>query len=493
MGEATYLWQAFERVAALQPSAPALLLEERDVTFAELEVLALRGAALLQARGLAKGDVVALQRSKEIETYALMLGALRLGAIYVCLDPNNPAARTERMLERVRPRIMFCEGETANPFGDLIASSHPAWRAQAWPDPMLRRDPRLQLVGADPAYIMFTSGSTGEPKGAAIPQRGVLMLMRWARELFADLDQPRFSALNPLHFDNSVFDFYCGLASGAALAPVETGRSDDPARWIDALRRARANVVFAVPTLFLLLDRMGLLTPEALPDVRYFVFGGEGFPIRKLAAFRNRFAGAARLINVYGPTETSCICSSIEVTDESVREAGSGFHSLGKMHADFLHAVLDADGSPTPTGETGELWIGGPAVSLGYYGDPEQTAPRFRQDPRQDRHRSIFYRTGDLVREDENGALWFVGRADNQVKIAGHRIELEEIDFAVQAAAGVTRAACVAVCADAATELVAAFQAERAISADELRAVVRARLPAYMRPSRFVQLREMPT
>ena len=487
----TSLWQAFLGVAERRQGEPALLLDDRQVTFAELETLALRGAGLLHASGVGEGDVVALQRGKAIETYALMLGALRLGAIYVCFDPRNPPARTERMLERVRPRLMFSDGEAVNPFGDLIASTHPAWGAQAWPDPIARDG--LALADDHPAYIMFTSGSTGEPKGAVMPQSGVRMLMRWAEDLFRDLPQRRFSALNPLHFDNSVFDFYCGLVSGAALAPMETGRLADPTGWVDALRHTRANVVFAVPTLFLLLDRMGLLTPDVLPDVRCFVFGGEGFPIQTLAAFRERFADSARLVNVYGPTETSCICSSAEVTADSVRAAGSGFHSLGRMHANFSHAVLDADGGPTPVGETGELWIGGPAVALGYYGDPEQTASRFRQDPRQDRYRSIFYRTGDLVREGEDGALWFAGRADNQIKIAGHRIELEEIDFAVQAAPGVLRAACVVLRSDAAAELVVAFQAERPIASSDLAGVVSARLPHYMRPSRFVQMQELST
>lgn len=466
---------------------------DHDVTFAELRTLALRASALLQANGVGRGDVVALQRGKAAETYALMLGALRRGAIYVCMDPKNPLARTERMLERVRPGLLFSESVASNPFGELIAHTHADWRQQAWPDPVAPCDDQPEPVGADPAYIMFTSGSTGEPKGAVIPHQGVLMLMRWARDAFSHLPQPRFSALNPLHFDNSVFDFYCGLVSGAALAPVETGRLNDPAQWVEALRRARASVVFAVPTLFLLLDRMGLLTPQALPDVRCFVFGGEGFPIQKLAAFRDRFPSSVRLLNVYGPTETSCICSSIEVTSASVRAAGSGFHALGRMHANFSHAVLDAEGRPTPSGEMGELWIGGPAVGLGYYGDAAQTASRFRQDPRQDRFRSIFYRTGDLVREDEAGVLWFAGRADNQIKIAGHRIELEEIDFAVQSAPDVLRAASVVTGEEAEKELVVAFQASRPIAKSELLAVIAARLPPYMRPSRLVQVQDLPT
>src|SRR6201999_1141638 len=129
---------------------------------------------------------------------------------------------------------------------------------------------------ADAAYIMFTSGSTGEPKGAVIPHRGVLGLIAWAREMVGASTQQRFTNINPLHFDNSVFDIYCGLFNGAALVPVETSEIANPASWTRIIRAGGASVMFAVPTLFLILDKLGLLTAQALLGVRTFLFGGEG-------------------------------------------------------------------------------------------------------------------------------------------------------------------------------------------------------------------------
>ena len=143
----------------------------------------------------------------------------------------------------------------------------------------------LGPTGTDPAYIMFTSGSTGEPKGAVIPHQGVLSLMEWARAKLGAGPPERFTNINPLHFDNSVFDIYCGLLNGAALAPIETGEITNPAAWVKAVRQAEATVLFAVPTFFLVLDQLGLLTPAALPTVRTFIFGGEGYPIGKLRDF----------------------------------------------------------------------------------------------------------------------------------------------------------------------------------------------------------------
>src|SRR5215469_13696060 len=153
--------------------------------------------------------------------------------------------------------------------------------------------------------------------------------MRWAHTKLGAGPPERFTNINPLHFDNSVFDIYCGLLNGAALVPIETGEITNPASWVKAVRAASATVAFAVPTLFLVLDQLGLLTPEALPTVRTFLFGGEGYPIGKLRDFHTRFAGRARLINVYGPTETSCICSSLTVTPDILTAPDSEFPPLG--------------------------------------------------------------------------------------------------------------------------------------------------------------------
>ena len=250
--------------------------------------------------------------------------------------------------------------------------------------------------------------------------------------------------------------------------------------------------MFAVPTLFLVLDQLGLLTPAALPCVNTFIFGGEGYPIGKLREFYARFAGRARLINVYGPTETSCICSSIELRPEYLAVPDGQFPPLGRMHDNFSYLILDQEQCVVGRGSVGELWIGGPCVGLGYYGNPDETLARFRQDPRQDCYRSIYYRSGDLVREDDEGKLWFHGRVDNQVKHRGYRIELEEIDLAVQSVPDVRRAVAVMLTADDGEELAVAFMADRKIAEDEVREACKEILPAYMQPALIFQLADLP-
>ena len=489
------LWEAFVSVVQADPGAVALILPDSQVSFGELEALADRCAAGLRNRGTQRRDVVALQLPKRRESYALLLACLRLGVPYVFVDPKNPPARTERILDRIRPRVLFTCTDTANAHGERIhlpsAESGAEW-LHALPPTGPPPDFRVPVTGTDPAYIMFTSGSTGEPKGAVIPHQGVLNLMAWSRTQVCAPRGARFTAVNPLHFDNSVFDIYCGLLNGAGLVPIETAKSTNPVAWVKAIRSGAATVVFAVPTLFLVLDQLGLLTPTSLPSVKVFVFGGEGYPIARLRDFHARFAGHAKLINVYGPTETSCICTSLEIDPAALRAPDSEFPALGRIHDTAAYTILDADLQPVSAGDVGELWIGGPGVGLGYYANPDETARRFRQDPRQDRYRSMWYRSGDLVREDTEGLLWFRGRVDNQVKVRGHRIELEEIDRAIQAVPGVRRAVAVALRAVEGGELSAAFVADRRIGAEEVFAVCRRMLPPYMQPARVFQLEHLP-
>jgi D-alanine--poly(phosphoribitol) ligase subunit 1 len=489
----TGLWSAFAAHADAAPAAPALIFGDDITSFGELRGLALRCAAALAAGGVVHGDVVALQLPKRRVAYALVLACLRLGAPYVFLDPNNPPPRTARTIARLRPKFLINETGAANPFGKALTLANGG--DEAWLAPfegIADHGCVPNAGGADAAYIMFTSGSTGEPKGAVIPHRGVLSLMKWARDTLGVAPGERFTGINPLHFDNSVFDIYCGLLNGAALLPIETSEITNPATWVRTIRTGRATVMFAVPTLFLILDQLGLLTPQALPDIHTFQFGGEGYPIGKLRDFHARFANRARLVNVYGPTETSCICSSIEITPETLAAPDDQFPPLGAMHPDFSYAVLDERQTPLPRGQVGELWIGGPCVGLGYYANPEETAARFRQDPLQDEIPAVYYRSGDRVREDAQGRLWFQGRVDNQVKIRGHRIELEEIDLAIQSVPGVRRAVTVVLAGADGAEIAVAYMADRAVIADEVFALCRQKLPAYMRPAQAVQFDDLP-
>lgn len=483
----------FQAVAQATPQATAIVLEERSYDFAALNALANRLARWLLARDVGRGDIVCLQLPKSVEAYALVIACLKIGALYAFLDPDAPSERARLTLERCAPALVVSVHDGA---GERLVLGSAAQRDGFCRDAGEFDDADLsdtaEITGTDPAYVMFTSGSTGEPKGVVIPHQGVLNLVDWANRSLGIGGDDRLTNVNPLHFDNSVFDIYCGLLNGASIVALDALKGRPPAHLVKRIAETGCTFFFAVPTLFMYLDSMQLLKPERLPGVRQFMFGGEGFPIPQLRRFHNSFAGKARLINCYGPTETSCICSSFEIT-EAVFEAGEGFAPLGRLNPNFSHRVLDADFEAVGPGEIGELWLGGPCVGLGYLNNPEETARRFRQDPLVGGYRSVMYRTGDLVQEDpRTGILSFRGRADNQIKLNGHRIELEEIDHALQSIPGVDRALAIAVNGGGSVRLMAAYSGRR-LDSSELLAHCRDRLPAYMTPSRFAWLDAMPT
>jgi D-alanine--poly(phosphoribitol) ligase subunit 1 len=485
-----------QQVAAATPDAPAVICDGRTFDFATLNSLANRFARwLLAAHGVDRGRIVCLQLPKMIETYALAIACLKIGAPYAFLDPEAPAERARRTIERCRPALIIgvenWAGERVVLSADAAQRDWLRQEADAFDDADLAET--LAITGADPAYVMFTSGSTGEPKGVVIPHQGVLRLAQWAGRDLGLGPADRLTNVNPLYFDNSVFDLYAGLLNGAAVVALNALRGRPPGELVTDITAAGCTFFFAVPTLFMFLDSMQLLTPARLPSVTRFMFGGEGFPLGRLRRFYDSFAGTARLINCYGPTETSCICSSFEITD-AVFDTAEGLAPLGRLNPDFACRILDEAMEPVAAGETGELWLGGPCVGLGYLNNPMETEKRFRQDPLIDGYRSVLYRTGDLVQQDPlTGILRFRGRADNQVKLRGYRVELEEIDHALAALPGVGRALAVVI-ADrhGAQRLVAAYTG-REFDESELLAHCRQQLPDYMVPGRFARLDSIPT
>jgi D-alanine--poly(phosphoribitol) ligase subunit 1 len=483
----------FQRVAASSPKAVAVICEGRQHDFQALNELANRFARWLQARGVVRGQVVCLELPKIIEAYALAIACLKVGAPYIFLDPAAPVERARLMLDRcdpalvvsvrdgIRDRVVIAEAAQRNDLHDRLAG---------FGDGNL---PETDLItGVDPAYVMFTSGSTGEPKGAVIPHQGVLHLVDWAGDDLGIGPADRLTNVNPIYFDNSVFDIYAGLLNGAAIVALDALKGRPPAELVAEITASQCTFFFAVPTLFMYLDSMHLLTPDKLPGVGRFMFGGEGFPLARLRRFHDAFAGKARLINCYGPTETSCICSGFEI-NASVFESTEGLAPLGRLNPNFSYRILDDELKPVAAGHVGELWLGGPGVGLGYINNPEETERRFCQDPSIDRYRAVLYRTGDLVQVDEQtGIFRFRGRADNQVKLRGYRVELEEIDHAMASIPGVVRALAVVLHdANGTGRLVAAYSGSPLPDAD-LQARCAARLPAYMVPSRFTWLENMP-
>ena len=464
-------------------------------TYTDLNALSNRVAHLFVDCGFKRGDVAAIFHDKSPLGFAVMIACLKLGIVYANLDAESPWERLRKILQTARPRgliNLFSEvphsGEVAettdviNVRGAEISHALPTFSSE---EPAKMRE----VTGADPAYIMFTSGSTGFPKGAVMSHANVLNFISWARECFQIIPDDIFTGANPICFDNSVFDFYVSLFSGAKLVPVRADEMRDGRRLVSIVNERRCSIWFSVPSLLVYLLTTRVLKGGDFPTIRKIIFGGEGFPKRKLKQLFDMFADRADLENVYGPTECTCICSSHRIENDDFTDMKS-LATLGHLAPNFDYEILATDNSDP---NFGELFLRGPNVGLGYYNDAQRTAKSFIQNPMHRRHVDIGYRTGDLVRRDNSGRLYFKGRSDFQIKHMGYRIELEEIEAALGTIGCVNECAVIyQKLGDGLGQIAGFVSVDSASSADELLQRVSEIVPSYMVPKKMVILDSLP-
>lgn len=487
------LGAAFDAVLARHGARCALRYPESglEVSYLELGALVDRLTGQLRALGLGTGRVLALFHDKSPGAYATMLACLRLGAAYVNLDPDSPWERLHKILATCSPWLVL-EGSVA----PSCASELHDWAGAArrrLPDllagePVPAADQASPVAAHVPAYVMFTSGSTGRPKGAVMSQANVLWFIAWAQRRFDLGPGDVLTQTNPMYFDNSVFDFYAALFSGATLVPLDSQQVRDPRRLVRLVGQAGCTLWFSVPSLLVYLLTTRALSSADWPSMRRIVFGGEGFPKRRLRELYEMYAGQAQLVNVYGPTECTCICSAYDVSDDDFADMQS-LAPLGQLADNFAYEILPAEVNDP---DSGELVLLGPQVGLGYYADAERTARSFVQNPRHASYMDIGYRTGDLVRRDAAGLLHFKGRADFQIKHMGYRIELEEIEVALASLPGVLECATVYQrLSEGLGQIVAFASVREQLTEASVREGLALLLPAYMLPRRL-ELRQDP-
>ncbi|MCU0473980.1 MAG: amino acid adenylation domain-containing protein [Bacteroidales bacterium] len=420
----------FYSIAAEEPDNSAILFSENEkVNFQELNCLSNQIARYLLDLKVNKNDVVGIFNNKTKESYALMLACLKTGAIYVNLDDTSPFERLKKIIDRCNPVLLAYDQEALLntitdfkiPLLDIFSKSF-FTKLETYSNEDLDL---TSLISSDnPAYIMFTSGSTGFPKGAVMTHQNLLNFVNWTKQTYHIEKDDILTNVNPMFFDNSVFDFYASLFNGAAMAPVAPETVKQAAKLVSYVDKIKATIWFSVPSLLVFLITMKALTSDVFKNVKVITFGGEGFPKSKLKILFDLFADRIRIVNVYGPTECTCICSAYDVNAEDFKDM-INLAPLGHMAPNFDYLILDESNNEA---KYGELALAGPQVGPGYYNDTERTEKSFIQHPFIKNYRKIIYKTGDIVREDDNGIIHILGRSDNQIKHMGYRIELEEIE-----------------------------------------------------------------
>lgn len=480
--------ELFERQVARTPDAVAVVCGERQLSYRQLNERANRVAHRLRRRGVGVEALVGVCLERSPEMIAALLGIWKSGAAYVPLDPSYPPERLAFMVRDAGLRLLLTDQESVQWLGHAVEAIRMDGDWLTLGDEEAA-NPAAVATPADLAYVMYTSGSTGQPKGAMILHSGLTNYVHWAIDAYGFRPAGQVPLHSSIAFDLTVTSLYPPLLVGGGidLLPESSGMQS----LVAAVRRgSRYDVLKITPAHLELLSRQ--LRPAEMAAVsQAIVIGGENLAAESLRPWRCH-APATRLFNEYGPTETVVGCCVHEVQDG---DPDNGSIPIGRPIANTRLHVLDADQHPVPAGVTGELYIGGAGVARGYFNRAQVTAERFLPDPFDGAPGACLYRTGDLVRARADGILEYLGREDSQVKIRGYRIELGEIEANLLVHANV-RAAAVLAREDAEGERqLAAYvvpDPRGLLTAGELQDFLKQRLPDYMIPRQCVLLDALP-
>ncbi|MFE4539998.1 amino acid adenylation domain-containing protein [Streptomyces scopuliridis] len=472
--------ELLRRRAAAAPDAIAVSDGTRRVTYAELTDRAGTLARGLAARGVRPGDLVGLLLPRGIAQVEAVLGTLFAGAAYVPLDVAVPAERHRMILEDSAAVCLVTDGrqDTGRFTGPVIALDE------------LRDAPERELPETDPgspAYVIFTSGTTGRPKGVVITHRNVVRLVVNDRLPYDVGPTDVWTMFHSYAFDVSVWEMFGCLAHGGRLVVVDHDEARDPQRFLALLRSESVTVLSQTPSAFAQLTGAHGTARAPLDSLRYVIFAGEKLDPGSLAGFAARHPRTA-LVNMYGITEVTVHTTFRQVTAEDIE---TGRSNVGVPLPTTSLFILGPGQEPLAAGETGEIWVGGLGVAAGYLNRPELSARRFLPNPF---GQGTLYRSGDLARRLPDGTVEYVGRADQQVKIRGYRIEPGEIEARLLEHPTVDGAVVLPESGPGGDRRLAAYLVPHGAppTTAALRGHLSASLPSYMVPARFLTVGSLP-
>lgn len=456
--------QIFERIVEQTPNALAIVSADETLTYAELNARANQIAHGLGSIGHRRA--VAITLGNGVSQVATLLGVLKAGHHFVCLDANHPAARREQILWEIEPGFVISD---ATHFGATDAT-----------------DLRTNVRPCDLAYIVYTSGSTGKPKGIAQSHDSFCQFVEWMGKEFRLATGKRVAQWASITYDASYAEIFGALCNGATLCLAPTDVRNDPQAMAKWLAAEDISLLITVPSFCN--ELLDALDRQTLPALEFMLLAGEALPPRLARRWLENYSHA-KLYNLYGPTE------SVLATYYEVTHVAEEAHSIpvGQAIDGRQILVLDKHNNLSPIGIVGEVYIRSPFLTEGYWRNPEETSKRYLQNPLHDDYVDRVYRTGDLARWLPDGNLEFVGRVDNQVKVRGIRVELEEIESTLSRHENVDECAVIAQPhGDGDQRLVAYVIPNNGLTAASLREVAAELLPGYMVPSAFALVKELP-
>jgi D-alanine--poly(phosphoribitol) ligase subunit 1 len=488
------------------PSRTALVVDRREYSYGELAAEAARVASWLRSH-FSRADRaprVGILGTRSFETYAGILGAAWAGCTYVPLNPRSPSGRLASILRRASLDAVIVDKRGSAHLADLGPLLPPQLLAARginadiseghicdWDNlPTDADDIPPASVGPDhPAYILFTSGTTGVPKGVVLSASSVAHFLNCIREQYHFCPEDRVGQFSETSFDVSVFEMFASWDGGASLHVVPENMLMAPAGFI---REHALTVWSSVPSVILMLTGLNFLKPGFFPSLRISYFAGEGLPVASARAWQAA-AINSRVDNQYGPTEATITCIGQAFSEPPVETEGRGTLAIGRIYPGTHAEVVSPGGKFLVAGQSGELALSGPQLAMGYLDDPEQTELRFPILNHPTLGLSRWYLTGDLARQDSEGRFHHLGRIDSQVKVLGNRVELEEIEAHLRTVCGTDAVATVAwpVINGNAAGIVAFISGGRLTPA-AARTELAKRVPHYMVPGRVVPIETLP-
>ena len=477
-----YLEQTAERF----PEKVAAKDEKKQCTYSELKLRAKEiGTFIAKRHGVRKPVAVFMEKS--VDTLQIFMGIVSAGDFYVLVDPSFPLQRITQILGVLEPEMVITKEEYKEKLsetgyqGMVVEVDELCGEI----DEALLATIRNQSLDTDPLYGIFTSGSTGVPKGVVICHRSVIDFIEHFTEIFGITEQDVIGNQAPFDFDVSVKDIYSCLKTGATLVIIPKAYFRFPNNVVDMLEDNGVTTLIWAVSALCLLNRLHGLKYKVPSAINKIMFSGEMMPIKQLNQWRAHYPNAM-FVNLYGPTEITCNCTYYildrEFTEDEKLPMGVAFpNERVFLLDDENHQIVDKNVS-------GEVCVAGTALALGYYNNPEMTAKAFTLNPLNTHYPEMIYHTGDLAYYGEDGEMYFAGRKDFQIKHMGHRIELEEIDTALNSLSGIERACTFF---DEKKNRVVAFY----VGIEDKRALIdemKTKVPEFMVPNVFMQVEEMP-
>jgi amino acid adenylation domain-containing protein len=482
----TNLLEYLEKTVLEFPDKCAYADENYSLTFREVYEQARSVGTALLNDGISKEPVVVFM-PKEPKTITAFLGALYAGAFYVPIDEEMPKYRIELILKMLEARAVICDETSAGTIKKYGFSG----KIYIYDEMICTEEDNAKLVSArnkfidtDPAYVVFTSGSTGVPKGVVACHRSVIDYIENLSAVLQVDSDTIFGNQAPLYVDACLKEIYPTLKCGATAVIIPKQHFMFPMQLVDFLNEKRINTICWVVPALTMISSLGVLEKKTPLYLKTVAFGSEVFPVKQFNLWQ-KYVPDARYINLYGPTEATGM-SCYYIVDRHFDE--NDIIPIGRPFANTDILLLDDSGKPVAQGEKGEIYIRGTSVTFGYYKQFEKTEESFVQNPLNDMYPEIVYKTGDLGYYNERGELMFASRKDYQIKHMGHRIELGEIDMAVNGCEGIESSCCVY---DEEKKKICLFYTGSATQ-DKLAMNLKEKLPRYMLPNRYERIDRLP-